>query len=933
MPTDNWHDFAGVNAGYVLDLYERYRQNPDSVDSATREFFSHWSPPQYSSAVPTTEMPPAKIAGVVNLAHAIRGYGYLAAQLDPLGSPPRGDPSLDPATYGLDEQDLARLPASLVGGPVAEGASSALEAIQALRQVYTSDTGYDFHHIHVPAERDWLRHMAESGRYCPPQDPIDSLALLDRLTQVEAFEQFLHRSFPGKTRFSIEGVDMVVPMLDEIVQAGTAGGIQNLLIGMAHRGRLNVLAHVLGKPYAQILAEFKEPTRAASAREGMGWTGDVRYHAGAQREVEDGIDETRHRRREAVITMPPNPSHVESADPVVEGMARASGTRDDRRGPPQFDRSVSLPILIHGDAAFTGQGIVAETLNMSRLKGYETGGTIHIIANNQLGYTTLPEAARSTLFSSDPAKGYEIPIVHVNADDPIACIEAARLAFGYLAQFHKDFVIDLVGYRRYGHNEGDEPSYTQPLMYDKIAHHPSVRALWAEKLVADGVTSPETPKEMLAKHDGELQRALQELRPEDLVEPIPQLPPPGAAKHVDTRVSAGELRELNQTLLQLPEGFSPNPKLERAMRRRRSALDKPDESTIDWATAEQLAMATILVDGTPIRLTGEDVERGTFGQRHAVLHDLNGSAYVPLQALPQAQAAFEVYDSPLSENAVLGFEYGYNIQAPHRLVIWEAQYGDFVDGAQMIIDEFIVSARAKWGVTPSLTLLLPHGYEGQGPDHSTARLERFLSLAAETNMRIAYPTTAAQYFHLLRRQAKLLETDPLPLVVMAPKSLLRHPRTASTLNDLATGHWQPVIADLRGMKDAKGIYRLILCSGRIYTDLVASELLDVNEGVGIVRVEQLYPFPEDEISSLIEKCAQVEQVIWLQEEPENMGAWTFVEPRLRGILQGRLPLQYVGRPANSSPAEGSMARHTAVQRQLIEAALAPREEEIQAVAQ
>ncbi len=918
----SWSDFAGVNAGYVVELYERYLKDPESVDTATRDYFLHWSPPTVGAAAPAVHVDTTKIAGLVSLAHAVRGYGYLAAHLDPLGSPPRSDPSLDPAAYGLSQEDLNQLPASLVGGPVADIASSALDAIKSLRQIYSSHTGYDYDHIHVPAEREWLRQAAESGQYCPPRDPVDAAALLDRLTQVEAFEQFLHRTFPGKTRFSIQGLDMLVPMLDEIVRAATEGGFLNIFVGMAHRGRLNVLAHVLGKPYAQILAEFKEPARAANAREDMGWMGDVKYHAGAQRELANGMDETHRRRREVTIIMPPNPSHVESTDPVVVGMARASGTRDDRRGPPQFNRSISLPILIHGDAAFPGQGIVAETLNMSRLQGYETGGTIHIIANNQLGYTTLPEAGRSTLFASDLAKGFEIPIVHVNADDPIACIQAARLALAYLAEFRKDFVIDLVGYRRYGHNEGDEPSYTQPLMYDRIARHPSVRALLADSLVSNGTIESETPQQMLDKYMGELQRTLQAVRPEDVVEPIPESPPPGAARHVDTRFPADQLRNLNQALLQMPDGFTPNPKLERPMKRRRAALDKPDEPNVDWAMAEQLAMATILADGTPIRLTGEDVARGTFGQRHAVLHDVkNGSTYTPLQTLPQARASFGVFDSPLSENASLGFEYGYNIQAPLTLVLWEAQYGDFVDGAQMIIDEFIVSARAKWGVTPSLVLLLPHGYEGQGPDHSSARLERFLSLAAETNMRIAYPTTAAQYFHLLRRQAKLLETDPLPLVVMSPKSLLRHPLAASSLNDLATGRWMPVIGDVGRLHDPQDVGRVVLCSGKVYTDLASSERFDTRREVAVVRIEQLYPFPEEDIAALLKQYTSLNEVVWLQEEPQNMGAWTFVEPFLRGLLGSRLPLRYIGRPANSSPAEGSMVRHTAVQHQLIEAAL------------
>lgn len=916
---DLWHDFPGPNAGYILELYDRYRQNPESVDEATRAFFSHWSPPTDGLAPAAVQVDAAKIVGVVNLAHAIRAFGHLAARLDPLGAHPRGDPSLDLVTYGLSEEDLRKLSAALVGGPVAETAENAWEAIQALRAIYSSTTGHDYDHIRDPEERDWLRYAAESRRFFAPQDPIDASALLDRLTQVEAFEQFLNRVFPGKTRFSLEGLDVLVPMLDEIITRAAGRGVRNILIGMAHRGRLNVLAHILHKPYTQILAEFKDPMRARdlTLREELGWTGDVKYHAGAEVELDDSLPVG------VKVTLPPNPSHVESSDSVVEGMARAAGSRVNGPGPSHFDPQVTLPILIHGDAAFPGQGIVAETLNLSRLPGYYTGGTIHIIENNQLGYTTNPQDGRSTLYASDLAKGFEIPIVHVNADDVTACIAAARLACEYRARFRGDFLVDLIGYRRHGHNEGDEPSFTQPVMYRRIEEHPSVRAIWANALRERGVVRDDYPKELLDRDMADLQQTLETLRPEEeLAEPLPEVPPPGAARKVKTAVPADKLRALNEALLRVPEGFALNPKLERAMRRRRTALDNPDENTIDWATAEQLAFASILADGTAIRLTGEDVERGTFGQRHVVFHDVQtGARYAPLQVLPEASAAFAVYDSPLSENAALGFEYGYNVEAPERLVLWEAQYGDFVNGAQMIIDEFISSARAKWGQTPSLVILLPHAFEGQGPDHSSARPERFLSLAAETNMRIAYPTTAAQYFHLLRRQAALLKTDPLPLIALTAKSLLRHPLAASSLRDLAEGHWQPVIDDSGAREHRDQVHRLVLCSGKVHVDLETNEERAKNQAVAVVRVEQLYPYPQEELESVLNAYPNLEEVAWLQEEPENMGAWGYMRPLLTGLIHGRWPLRYIGRLRNASPAEGSMARHARNQKLLVEEAL------------
>jgi len=915
---ERWQDFYGPNAGYVLELYDRYLQDPNAVDAATRAFFQHWTPPPTDGAVPVTATPAAieKVTAVANLASAIREYGHLDAQLDPLGSDPPGDPSLRLETHGLSEADLRRLPASIVGGPLAQTSMTVWEAIQALRGVYSSSIGYDYDHIRLPEERAWLRDMAESGRFRPANDPINPEALLDRLTQVEAFEQFIHRIFPGKHRFSIEGVDTLVPMLDDIIGASAESGIGSVLIGMAHRGRLNVLAHILNKPYVQILAEFKDPVAQRKFREDLGWTGDVKYHMGARRAETSGDSV------DLVVTIAPNPSHLEAVNPVIEGMARAAGTRVDHSGAPEFDPTRTLPVLIHGDAAFPGQGSVAETLNLSRLPGYWTGGTIHIIANNQLGYTTVPVDSRSTLYASDLAKGFKIPIVHVNADDPEACIEVTRLAFAYRAKFQRDFMIDLIGYRRYGHNEGDEPGFTQPVMYQKVKRHPTVRKVWATTLQQRSVISPTRADELLRQRMEELQHTLESLNPErDLREPLPELAPPGTARRVKTAVPMKRLRELNKSLLELPDGFHLHPKLQRARQRRAEMLDNPDEPSIDWATAEELAFATILADGTAIRMTGQDVERGTFNQRHAVFHDVEtGETFTPLQAIPQARAAFEIHNSPLSENAVVGFEYGYNVQEPERLVLWEAQYGDFDNGAQTIIDEFIVSARAKWGQTPSLVMLLPHGYEGAGPDHSSARPERFLEQAAETNMRVANCTTAAQFFHLLRRQAALLASDPLPLIVLTPKSLLRHKLVASPLRQFAEGGWQPVIDDNEARQRSTDIHHLMLCSGKVYIDLISSPYREPNTSTAIVRVEQLYPFPADDIAAALDGYPRLEAVTWVQEEPENMGAWGFVRPNLERVINGRWPLHYVGRTRSSSPAEGSSAWHAANQDYLIKSA-------------
>lgn len=902
------NDFHGPNFGYILELYDQFLDDPDSVDESTRRLFQDWDPTLSSGKTLQTTPNQIQSSQAVDLAQAIRSRGYLAATLDPLGTQPVNDPSLTLTFHNLNENDLRQLPAGSIG---LEGESAFL-AIEKLRSIYCRNIGFDYDHVRVYQERDWLYRSAESGRF---RESIDENNILERLTQVEAFELFLHRLYPGKTRFSIEGLDMLVPMLDEIVVAGARGAICAILIGMAHRGRLNVLAHILHEPYHEIFAEFKDPQGRATTFDELGWTGDVKYHKGGHKLPRDG------QKADLVIRLPANPSHLELVDPFILGMARAANEDVEHPGAPRFFEDASMPILIHGDASFVGQGIVAETLNLSRIAGYSTGGSLHIIANNQLGFTANENELRSSLHASDLAKGFEIPVIHVNADDPLACIEAARTAIAYRQEFHKDFVINLIGYRRYGHNEGDEPRFTNPVMYQTIDNHQTVRQLWASELKTKGVIDDDLAERLLQERLKDLQKINDELDAEQaLDEPVPQLPPRGAAQKVKTTVTLKQLKELNQSLLEFPDDFHLHPKLKKSVERRRNLLEN-SSSAVDWSTAEELAFASILQDGISIRLTGEDSARGTFSQRHAVFYDAKtGKAHIPLQTFPQAKASFEVLNSPLSEVGTVGFEVGYNVQAPGRLVLWEAQYGDFINNAQTVIDEYLLSGRAKWGLTPSLVMLLPHGNEGQGPDHSSARIERFLGLAAELNVRIANPSTAAQYFHLLRRQALLLETDPLPLIVFTPKGLLRHPLVASPVKLLMDGNWQSVIDDTNLPAKQKDVENLILCSGRVYIDLVTSELRKDNPDDAIVRVEQLYPFPKQALDKVLAKYPNLKRLIWAQEEPLNMGAWNYLRPRLRQLTDDRLSLHYVGRPESSSPAEGSSTLHRINQRELIEQA-------------
>ena len=927
-------DFYGPNAGYVLDLFERFQQDPDAVDPATRAALEKL-PPDWTPQAPLLSSSPAlggaetktppmdvmKIVGAARVARLVREMGHLTSHVDPLGSEPPGDPGLELSTHDITTDDLAALTPDVVGGPLAEGAKNALEALGRLRQAYSGPIGYENDHIQNPDERAWMREAAESRRYFQDFGPEDQRLLLRRLTEVETFEKFLHQTFVGAKRFSIEGTDMLVPMLDRIIHEAGLSETHEIVMGMAHRGRLNVLTHILGKPYSAVMQEFqsaKQDESASVAGTGSyGYTGDVKYHLGARKEyAEDGMDKM-------PITLTPNPSHLEFVDPVVEGRARAAQEDRAERGAPVQNPLASLAILIHGDSAFPGQGIVPETLNLSRLPGYAVGGTIHIITNNQVGFTTMPRDARSTLYASDLAKGFEIPIVHVNADDPEACIAAARMAFDYREQFGKDFLIDLIGYRRWGHNEGEEPAYTQPRMYEQIRKHPTVREIWAKTLEKQGVVTRDEAGAMIARVTEQLQEARTTPSGKGLAKGSPA--PENAvalAKNAKTNVPAEVLTKLNDALLTRPEGFTANAKLDRLiLQPRRDALTTP--GGIRWAHAETLAFASILADGVPIRLSGQDSQPGTFSQRHLVLHDpTTGETYCPLQALPQAQASFTALNSPLSENAVLGFEYGYSMHATTCLVLWEAQFGDFFNGAQVIIDQFLTSGNAKWQQTPSLVLLLPHGYEGQGPEHSSARLERFLQLAAGDNMSVAYCSTAAQYFHVLRRQAALLGSAPRPLVLMTPKGLLKvdKPPVGSSLSDLAEGKFQPVLDDPRPRSRAT-VTRLVLCSGKVYVDMTAHKDYDNASGVAIARLEELYPFPLAELERVLESYPNLREVVWMQEEPKNMGAWTYVAPRIYGMLPKSISFLYVGRPEAASPAEGSSRRHSVEQNRLLTNAL------------
>jgi 2-oxoglutarate dehydrogenase E1 component len=937
----------GLNTGYAALLLEQYLDNPSAVAQEWRHLFEsepeallrsqpglarllelaaadgdgHATPPVAAPPPPPPAAPApvapdrellGGIAASMALVKAIRMHGHLAAHLDPLGSEPPGDPALEPErlTPKLTPELQARIPAPLLRLHV-EGDTLA-DAYPRLLETYTGTIAYEIEHISDHEERVWLRQAIESGRYRRPLSRDERVRLLRRLSQVEGMERYLRRAFLGQKQFSVEGLDVMIPMLDEAIDLAAGGGAHEVVVGMAHRGRLNVLAHVVGRPYETILREFEgERTIEAVVSSEEGGSGDVKYHLGAQgtRSTSAG---------DITITLVSNPSHLEAVDPVVEGRARAEQTdRSSRQG--YHDPSVALPILIHGDASFAGQGSVAETLNLQALAGYSTGGTLHLIANNQVGFTTDPESGRSTRYSSDLAKGFDIPIVHVNADDPEAALAAIRLALAYRRRFGHDVVVDLVGYRRHGHNEQDEAAYTQPILAAAIADHATAREQFAARLVGEGDITQAQADELEAEVTTELRSAHEVLKK---TFGQPEAPPredthvPAATgDEVVTAVAAGRLRSLNEQLLRVPEGFTPHPKLMRQLERRREALE---DGGIDWGQAEALAFASLLVESIPIRLTGQDTERGTFSHRHDVLHDVNtGGTFTPLQHLDDAGAAFEIYNSPLSEYACVGFEYGYAAAAPEALVLWEAQFGDFVNGAQIIIDQFIAAGLSKWRESTRLTLLLPHGYEGNGPEHSSARLERFLQLAAQENLRIANCTTSGQYFHLLRRQA--LDATARPLVVMTPKGLLRLKQASSTLDDLAGGEFRPVLDDAGADRDR--VERLVLCQGKVYYDIAGHEERANAAGVAVARLEELYPFPAERVKAVVARYPNLRELVWAQEEPQNMGAWRALRHRLEETKPENIPLLYIGRPWRASPSEGYPTAHLREQDRIVRAAL------------
>ncbi|HEY7331621.1 MAG TPA: multifunctional oxoglutarate decarboxylase/oxoglutarate dehydrogenase thiamine pyrophosphate-binding subunit/dihydrolipoyllysine-residue succinyltransferase subunit [Candidatus Limnocylindria bacterium] len=857
------------------------------------------------------------LAAAVALVRAYRSFGHLAARLDPLGSEPPGDPALDPESLGLTPDVMAAIPADLLR--IDCPGETLAEALPNLVATYCGSIAYEVEHIASHEERVWLRQVIESGAHRRPLAAAEQRALLERLTAVDGLERFLHRAYLGQKRFSIEGLDAMVPMLDRILADAGEAGTRDVVIGMAHRGRLNVLAHIVGVSYEAILAEFEAGRGETGTTVPKGGLDDVKYHLGADGDYATPSGDALH------VTVSPNPSHLEAVNPVVEGRARAQQT--DRSTPAvRVDADRTLPVLIHGDAGFAAQGVVAETFNLARLAGYTTGGTVHLIANNQVGFTTSPREARSTTYSSDLAKGFDVPIIHVNADDPEACLAAARLAMMYRQKFHGDVVIDLVGYRRYGHNEGDEPAYTQPVMAAQIAEHSSVREVYAARLAEAGVLSVEDAESAareVAKDLARRQAAVRKRHSEPELDRGEEAIAAEAAPEPETAVALDELRATNVGLYRWPDGFHVHPKLGKQLEKRRVLLDADPASTeLDWAQAEALAFGTLLRQGVPIRLTGQDTVRGTFSQRHQTLVDAkSGANHTPIHHLDGARAGFELHNSPLSEYAAMGFEYGYAVTAPEALVLWEAQYGDFVNGAEIIIDQFLIAGLAKWRQTSRLTLLLPHGYEGSGPEHSSARLERFLALGAEGNIRVVYPTTPAQYFHLLRRQA--LHADLRPLVVMTPKSLLRLPAAASPVAALAEGSFRPALDDPAFTDDerAAAVRHVILCSGKVYYDLLASEERAARDDVAIVRVERLYPFPTDELGAVLARYASVQRVSWVQEEPRNMGARKFVLPKIRHLVPFRIPLGDISRPERSRPAEGYPSAHAAEQARIVHEAL------------
>ncbi|AMV37626.1 2-oxoglutarate dehydrogenase E1 component [Planctomyces sp. SH-PL62] len=900
-----------------LDLVEayqrRWREDPASVDESWRNFFEGYDLGASlinPAAAPYGDAPPPaqqSVKAVTRLVDAYREMGHNLADLDPLKLTPRRltDEQLELANFGLSEADLDRDFYTKFGE---EDHGTLREILSVLRDTYCRTIGVEYMHIRDLEIRRWLFERMEPVRNNPRFDLKKKRRIIYKLNEAELFETFLHKNFVGQKRFSLEGGEMLIPLLDAIIERAGGLGVQEIVMGMPHRGRLNVLANILHKPYGLIFSEFE-----GNMPETVAGDGDVKYHLGFS------ADHVTQDRRTVHLTLTPNPSHLEAVNPVVEGRMRAK-----QRRAKDALRKLGAPILIHGDAAFAGQGLVAETLNLSQLPGYRTGGTIHIVVNNQIGFTTSPSEGRSTRYCTDVAKMIEVPIFHVNGEDPEAVVFVGELATDFRQQFGRDVVIDMVCYRRHGHNEGDEPGFTQPLMYDNIKNRISVREMYTERLVTSGELTSKEAESVAETFAEKLQQVLEEVKREG-VEPRTAMPgyssgpwseltPHYSFEPVETGVGYDVLKKITSVAASPPTGFTPNHKLVRIFKNRVAVME--EKGGVDWAFAESLAFGSLLLEETPVRLSGQDSRRGTFSQRHAVLIDqLTGQPWIPLNNLGGGQAQFCVYDSLLSEAAVLGFDYGYSLDEPSMLIMWEAQFGDFANGAQVIIDQFIASAESKWGRGSGLVMLLPHGYEGQGPEHSSARLERFLQLCAEDNIQVCVPSTPAQYFHMLRRQVR--RNFRKPLIVMTPKSLLRRKEAVSPVDRLVDDRFHDVLDD----SDApRGARRLLLCSGKVYYDLAAKRAeLGKEKEVAIVRLEQPYPFPAQELKQILDGYPDVRDWVWVQEESQNMGAWTFVAPRLEELMG--LPFQYVGRDASASPATGSKLVHDREQSELVEAAV------------
>ena len=928
---------SGGNAAFIEDIYERYLLDPASIDPAWRKQFERMLQSSANEAPDTAHGPvinnfarlarenrpssrqltermapaaAAKQGSVLRLINAWRVRGHQHATLDPLNMRVLEPvPDLDPDFHRLSEADMDVV--FNTGSLFAPDRMPLREIIALIREVYGGNVGTEYMHITDTREKRWIQKRVEGYRVTPELSDDDRRWLLGLLTAAEGLEKYLHTRYVGQKRFSLEGGDAFVLVMDELIQRAGANGVKDVVIGMAHRGRLNLLTNIMGKPPSELFDEFegkKIPDKFKSS-------GDVKYHMGFSSDIETPGGFTH-------VVLGFNPSHLEIISPVVEGSVRA---RQDRRG--DHTRDHVMPILVHGDSAFSGQGVVLETLQMSQARGYATGGSIHVVINNQIGFTTSnPLDTRSTLYCTDVGKMVQTPIFHVNGDDPEAVIFVTRVALDYRMRFHKDVIIDLVCYRRHGHNEADEPAVTQPQMYQKIRRMPTTRSVYADRLISQGITTPEQVRDMVENYRTSLEQGSVVARPTlvDLGYPYHTNFKTFENVHweqpADTRITEKRLRQTANKLLELPEGFEPHPRIAKILAERHKMAT--GDQLIDWGFGETLAYATLVQEGYPVRLSGQDCGRGTFFHRHAVLHNqLENNTYTPIEHLHEYQADFTVIDSLLSEEAVLGFEYGYSTTDLKSLTIWEAQFGDFANGAQVVIDQFITSGGAKWGIYCGLVMFLPHGYEGQGAEHSSARLERYLQLCAEHNIQVCMPTTPAQVFHMLRRQ--MIRPMRKPLVVMTPKSLLRHRLAVSSMNEFTEGKFQPVIGEIDEI-DPLAVEHIVVCSGKVYYELLEARRARALHNVAIIRIEQLYPFPREQFDAVIDQYTQVKRLIWCQEEPQNQGAWDQIKHRFHTQFEKGRQLFYVGRPTSAAPAVGYYPVHVKQQETLIDEALTGR---------